>query len=274
MTSFTNNNSSPMTSDIDLEQGVSTDQISHIENGKENRVLENGEYLIIAGTRYHRNEFMQAFGGTLNPGSAPAPSRKFGNAAPVGLFAFSITMIILGFCTCGVRGIGAPNVMVGCAIFGGGLCELIAGIWEIVAENTFAACVFLCFSCFWFSWSLLNLPLGIEKYYATEEEFAQAVGVFLMSWFIFCVLMTLCTLKATVAFFVMFVSLDLAVIFLAAGNFTGNPRLLVAGGAFCISTGLLGCWNGMAGVATPQSTYKWFIPVPIMMPGAHKAKMT
>lgn len=261
--------------DLDLEQG-STDEVTHLENGKESRVQtvgENNEFLIIAGTRYHRNEFMQAFGGTLNPGSAPAPSRKFGNAAPVGLFAFSVTMIVLGFCTCGVRGVGAPNVMVGCAIFGGGLCELVAGIWEIVAENTFAACVFLCFSAFWFAWSLLNLPLGIEKYYATEDEFAQAIGLFLMGWFVFCFLMTLCTLKATVAFFVMFVSLDLAVLCLAAGNFTGNHKLLVAGGSFCISTGLLGSWNGFAGVASPQNTYKCFIPVPVMMPGAHKSKM-
>jgi succinate-acetate transporter protein len=160
--------------------------------------------------------------------------------------------------------------MVGCAFFGGGLIEVIAGIWEIVAENTFAATVFFCFGAFWFSWSMLNFPIGIEKYYSTPDEFAQSVGIFLMGWFIFAFLMTLCTLKATVAFFLLFISLDLALIFLAAGYFQSNSKLTNAGGGFCISTGLLGCWNGYAGVASPQSTYKWLIPKAVMMPGAHQ----
>lgn len=259
-----------MSQPIDLERGESHSSLNDMEKVAQVHTSgDNNEYIHIAGNRYHKEDFMRAFGGTFNPGSAPMPSRKFGNAAPIGLFAFSITIFILGMCLVNARGVHAPNVMVGCAVFGGGLVEFTAGIWEIVAENTFAATVFMCFACFWWSWAVLNLPIGIEKYYATEEEFMQAVGIFLMGWFIFAFLMTLCTLKATVAFFILFVSLDLAVIFLAAGYFNNNPKLLQAGGGFCISTGLLGCWNGFSGVASPQSTYKWLIPKAIMMPGAH-----
>lgn len=247
------------------EDGASDTKLAKVETSG-----DNGEYIHIAGLKYHKDEFMSAFGGNFNPGSAPTPSRRFANAAPIGLFSFSITCFILGMCLVNARGVHAPHVMVGCAIFGGGLVEFVAGIWEIVAENTFAATVFLCFSCFWWSWSLLHLPIGIEKYYATEEEFMQAIGLFLMGWFIFAILMTLCTVKATVAFFLLFCSLDMALIFLAAGHFLGNPKLIQAGGGFCISTGLIGCYNGFGGVATPQSTFSWIIPRAIMMPGAHK----
>lgn len=249
---------------------IENNPAGHVEVGQIQTSGDRDEFIHLGGMKYHKEDFAKAFGGTLNPGSAPAPSRKFGNAAPSGLFAFSMTMWILGMCLVNARGVHAPNVMVGCAFFGGGLVEVIAGIWEIICENTFAATVFLCFGVFWFSWAMLNFPIGIEKYYATEEEFSQAVGIFLMGWLIFSLLMTLCTLKATVAFFLLFISLDLAVIFLAAGYFQSNSKLINAGGAFCISTGLLGCWNGYAGVATPQSTYKWLIPKPVMMPGAHR----
>ncbi|KAG5362946.1 Glyoxylate pathway regulator [Yarrowia sp. B02] len=251
-------------------QGLTGDECSDVKLAKVETSGTNGEYIHIAGVKYHKDDFMSAFGGTLNPGSAPIPSRRFANAAPIGLFSFSITCFILGMCLVNARGVHAPNVMVGCAVFGGGLVEFVAGIWEIVAENTFAATVFLCFSCFWWSWGLLHLPIGIEKYYETSDEFSQAVGLFLMGWFIFAILMTLCTVKATVAFFLLFCSLDMALIFLASGHFLNNPKLIQAGGGFCISTGLLGCYNGFGGVATPQSTFSWIIPRAIMMPGAHK----
>ncbi|KAG5363439.1 Accumulation of dyads protein 2 [Yarrowia sp. B02] len=260
----------PHTSHPDDIESPYSHQDEPVMMGKVRTSGEQNEYIHLGGIKYHKDEFARAFGGTLNPGSAPVPTRQFGNAAPSGLFAFSMTMFILGMCLVNARNVHAPNVMVGCAFFGGGLIEVIAGIWEIVAENTFAATVFFCFGCFWFSWSMLNFPIGIEKYYSSEDEFSQAVGIFLMGWFIFAFLMTLCTLKATVAFFLLFVSLDLALIFLAAGYFQSNTKLTNAGGAFCISTGLLGCWNGYAGVASPQSTYKWLIPKAVMMPGAHQ----
>ena len=50
------------------------------------------------------------------------------------------------------RGINAPNVVVGMAIFCGGLAQLLAGMWEFPKGNTFGAtgklfdCMFTCYS--------------------------------------------------------------------------------------------------------------------------------
>ena len=56
-----------------------------------------------------------------------------------GLFSFASTTLILSFYNTGVRGIGDPNVVVGMALFVGGLAQLLAGMWEFAAGNTLGA---------------------------------------------------------------------------------------------------------------------------------------
>lgn len=147
----------------------------------------------------------------------------------------------------------------------------VAGLWEIVAENTFAAIVFMCFSCFWMSYAAINIPwFGIIEAYTDPGEFANAMGVYLMVWFAFAVVLTLCTVRATIPFFLLFFFLDLALMFLAIGYFTDNYAFINAGGGFCIACGVMGFWNAWAGMATADNTFTWLLPGTFMMPWAKK----
>ena len=61
------------------------------------------------------------------------------NNVDSGLFSFASTTLILSLYNLQTRGITAPNVVVGMAIFCGGLAQLLAGMWEFAAGNTFGA---------------------------------------------------------------------------------------------------------------------------------------
>ena len=56
-----------------------------------------------------------------------------------GLFSFSSTTLILSLYNLQTLGITAPNVVVGMAIFCGGLAQFLAGMWGFAAGNTFGA---------------------------------------------------------------------------------------------------------------------------------------
>ncbi len=56
-----------------------------------------------------------------------------------GLFAFASTTLVLSLYNVNARDITVPNVIVGMALFYGGLAQLLAGMWEFVAGNTFGA---------------------------------------------------------------------------------------------------------------------------------------
>lgn len=83
----------------------------------------------------------------------------------------------------------------------------------------------------------------------------SAVGFFLTGWFIFTTLLLLCTLRSTVAFFLLFFTLDLAFLFLSVehyaadmGNETAAVGLKKTGGFFGLLAAFLAWYNALAGI--------------------------
>ena len=74
-------------------------------------------------------------------------------------------------------------------------------------------------------------------------------------WFIFTFLLVLCTLKSTVAFFLLFFSLDMAFMLLGIGylkrNAMGKPNepVIKAGGFFALLAAFMAWYNALAGIA-------------------------
>ena len=56
-----------------------------------------------------------------------------------GLFGFASTTFILSMYNVSTRGITTPNVVVGMALFVGGLAQFVAGMWEFACANAFGA---------------------------------------------------------------------------------------------------------------------------------------
>lgn len=81
------------------------------------------------------------------------------------------------------------------------------------------------------------------------------MGFFLTGWFIFTTLLLVCTLRSSVAFFLLFFTLDLAFLFLACdhyaadmGNETASVGLKKAGGFFGFLAAFLAWYNALAGI--------------------------
>lgn len=221
-----------------------------------------------------------AFGGEFQPGLyKPTTERKFANPAPLGLSAFALTTFVLSLINIGVRGVHEPNIVVSLAFGYGGLVQLLAGMWEMAVGNTFGATALSSYGGFWLSLAIVLTPGGfqiVEAYAVTNaageatgnsvNAFNDAFGYFLAGWFIFTTMLLICTLRSTVAFFMLFFTLDLAFLCLFLGHLysdsTGanNTSLIKAGGYFGIFAAFLAWYNALAGIADSSNSF-FVIPV-------------
>lgn len=64
------------------------------------------------------------------------PSRRFGNAAPLGLCAFGTTTFLLSLINLDARGVSQPNMVVASAYGYGGLAQLLAGMWNVYSTSS------------------------------------------------------------------------------------------------------------------------------------------
>lgn len=125
--------------------------------------------------------------------------------------------------------------------------------------NTFGATALSSYGGFWISYAIILTPnfnlLGDAGVYKDPAEAANVLGFFLTGWFIFTFLLVLCTMRSTVALFLLFFTLDLAFLFLACeqyslnlGNKTAAVALQKTGGLFGFLAAFLAWYNALAGI--------------------------
>ncbi len=173
---------------------------------------------------------------SLQVAAAPAV-----NPAPLGLSAFALTTFVLSAANAQLlTGEGADKIVIGLALFYGGLAQLLAGMWEFKVGNTFGATAFTSYGAFWLavgaSLQLHLIPPG------------NAFAFFLMGWTIFTLIMFLCTLRTTVALMMLFGLLFITFVFLTAHAFGGSPGTAQIGGYLGIATALVAWYNALAGL--------------------------
>jgi succinate-acetate transporter protein len=234
----------------------------------------------LAHTHTSDSARLPAFGGEFQPGLYRATEhRKFANPAPLGLSAFALTTFVLSLINIQVRNITEPNVVVALAFGYGGLVQLLAGMWEMAVGNTFGATALSSYGGFWLAFGVVLTPGGfnIVAAYATVDaagkatgkgvnDFNNAFGLFLMGWAIFTFLLLICTLRSTVAFFLLFFTLDLAFFLLSIGHLTSDAKgknnipVIKAGGYFGLFAAFLAWYNALAGIADDSNSF-FVIPV-------------
>jgi len=209
-----------------------------------------------AGAGYQQGQPLQPILTNGQPGF-PIYHRRFGNPGPLGLFSFASTTLILSLFNVNARHITTPNAVVGMAIGVGGLVQLLAGMWEFACGNTFGATAFSSYGGFWISYAIILIPnSGILAAYGTDGgELASALGIYLMTWFVFTFILFIATHKASIALSAVFFFLFITFILLAAAEFTGKTGVAKAGGAFGIITALCAYYAGAAGLYTSETAY-------------------
>jgi uncharacterized protein len=121
--------------------------------------------------------------------------------------------------------------------------------------NTFGATALSSYGGFWLSFALALTPsLGIQESYGTGDGFTNAFGFYLAGWFIFTTVLVLCTLRSTLAFFLLFFTLDMAFLLLAIGYLqakdgTPDAAVIKAGGVFGLLASFAAWYNAFAGIA-------------------------
>ncbi|TMC99752.1 MAG: hypothetical protein E6J11_06755 [Chloroflexi bacterium] len=121
------------------------------------------------------------------------------NPAPLGLSAFALTTFVLSSSNAGFFKVNA--IVIGLAFFYGGLVQLLAGLQEFKAGNTFGATAFCSYGGFWLAFGATLTPLFnvVGAYGGDTPAFHTAIGFFLLGWTIFTAWMFLASLRTTLA---------------------------------------------------------------------------
>jgi len=192
--------------------------------------------------------------------------RLLGNPGPLGLFSFASTTLILSLYNVNVRHINTPNVVVGMAIGVGGLVQLLAGMWEFACGNTFGATAFSSYGGFWLSFALIYIPgTGVLTAYdpasGAAGELHDALGIYLITWFIVTFLFFVASIRTHLAFNGLFGCLAMTFMLLAIGSFMNKINVTKAGGGFGIVTAFIAYYAGCSQLITQETS---FVSLPVM----------
>lgn len=186
--------------------------------------------------------------------SAPAtesrPVRLPGIAdpVPVGIAGFGMTTFALSCVNAGFFGGTASTPMVlGLAIFYGGLVQLLAGMWAFRKGETFAAVAFSSYGGgFWLSYFFLSYVIAPKL---PSSVAGDAIGLYLLGWLIFTAYMTIAALRTNAAVLWVFVTLTATYLLLVLAELgVATSSLLPIAGYVGITCGVAAWYVAFAHV--------------------------
>jgi uncharacterized protein len=178
------------------------------------------------------------------------PASPAADPAPLGLAAFALTTFLLSAFNAGWMTKASGLAWLGYAFAYGGLCQLLAGMWEFKNRNVFGATAFSTYGGFWIGLGLYVELVGLKLLAspATAAEFDRDVGWILLAFAIFNTYMLICSTGVNTAVFSVFLTLELTEIILFAGNFALSTGIVKLGGYVGVLTALVAWYTSAAGV--------------------------
>ena len=185
---------------------------------------------------------------TLTPqtGSTPAFGAHLADPGPLGLAGFALTTFMLSSFNSGLAPKSAEVVVLGVALFYGGIAQLLAGMWEFAKGNTFGALAFSSYGAFWMAfWYLVSHGADLPT---TGTDAAKGIGVFLLAWTIFTLYMTVVASRLSGVLFILFAALSVTFAFLTIGELGSSASMTKVGGWLGLITALVAWYASFAGV--------------------------
>ena len=193
-----------------------------------------------------------------NPGDTdqPAPQEvpaavvgpMAGDPAMLGLGSFIVGSVALGLALVGVVPAGVLGAPLAIILSATALGLLLAAVWAAAVGQSAVAAIFGIFGTFWLSYAVLVLGLSHNWFAITITAVLATVRLFLISWLIAIVMLTLATLRLPVAFTALFALVDLALLLLLLAWEETSPLgvpssgLLKTGGVFVLIFAALGVY--------------------------------
>jgi uncharacterized protein len=159
-----------------------------------------------------------------------APSAPAGDPATLGLPSFIVGSVALGLVLVGMvpasaAGASLPIILAATAV---GL--FVATIWSANLGQSAVASVFGIFAGFWLSYAVLVLGLTHNWFGISTAAVTSTQELFLASWLIVIVMLTLATLRLPLAFTVVFALIDVALVLILVGTAQASADLVKAAG--------------------------------------------
>jgi uncharacterized protein len=172
--------------------------------------------------------------------------------APLGLAAFALTTFLLSAANAGWMGSATGNAWLGYAFAYGGLCQLLAGMWEFRNRNVFGATAFATYGGFWIGlgiWVLLVANAGptsplLAASYAAKT--GKDLGWILLAFAIFNTYMLIISTQVNTAVFLVFLTLEATEIILFIGFFANSTGVHKFGGYIGVLTALVAWYTSAA----------------------------
>jgi uncharacterized protein len=165
------------------------------------------------------------------------------NPAPLGLFGFGMTTVLLNIHNAGFYELN--SMILGMGLFYGGIAQIIAGIMESKKKNTFGFTAFVSYGSFWLTLvALIVLP----KLGWIDKTSNTGMVCYLVMWGVFTLLMFFGTLKLNGALQFVFGSLTVLFFLLAIGDAMESTAIKHLAGYEGIICGLSAIYAGIAQV--------------------------
>ena len=197
---------------------------------------------------------------TAVPETPPAPvvGPMAGDPAMLGLGSFIVGSVALGLGLVGVVPVGVLGAPLAIILAATALGLLMSTVWCAALGQSAVAAVFGIFGTFWLSYGALVLGLDHNWFAITTAAVLATVKLFLVSWLVVILMLTLATLRLPLAFSVLFGLVCLALLLLLIAFAEASPLgvpstgLLKAGGWVVLVFAALGVYlfTGAASVGT------------------------
>ena len=188
-----------------------------------------------------------------------------GDPATLGLPSFVVGSIALGLTLVGVvpaTAVGAPLAIILAATAAG---LFIAAIWAAAIGQSAVASIFGIFAGFWLSYAVLVIGLLHSWFGITAPAVVATEKLFLLSWLIIVVMLTLATLRLPLAFTLVFALIDVALLLLFINTIHASTGLSKTAGYVVLAFAAIGVYLffGSGSVATGGK------PLPLGRPIIH-----
>ena len=160
------------------------------------------------------------------PEAAPAPAvigPLAGDPSIWGLASFIAGSVALGLGLVGVVPFGVLGAPIAIIVAATALGLLLSAIWSAAVGQSAVAAVFGIFGTFWLSYGALVLGLDHGWFAIIPTAVVPTVKLFLLTWLIIIVMLTLATLRLPSAFTAIFALIDLALLLLYLGFVQASP---------------------------------------------------
>lgn len=174
------------------------------------------------------------------PESKPGPLS--GDPALIGVPTFIVGSIALGLALVGYvpsAAVGAPVAIILAAT---GIGQFIAAVWAAGIGQSAVASIFGIFTGFWISYGVLVLGLTHGWFGVPSGSATATQGLFLTSWLVAIVLLTLATLRLPVAYTLLFILIDAALALVLLATLQGSADLKAVGGYVVFTFAAVGCY--------------------------------